>query len=225
MGEVIRFQRKARHVRAPYKSGRKSRGSMPVNSEIGRTRSAGIRPTSQRRAVDLLTPNTAANASNVIPVLARNKRIGRVSMRTWLHNTQLGVKTKVAFPANDRARGLAVKLRMPRTAKIHASKQPKRLHYIQEWMELRQLEPKDITEHLGVDKSTVSRWLAGTVPTNTHLYGLADLFALDEPSDLFRDPADDWMTDLLRGRSKDELRRIRKMIDLAFPKNSKKSVA
>lgn len=67
---------------------------MPVKLETDKTRSAGKRPSSQRSTVDLFTPNADANSSSVIPVLARNKRIGWVSMSASLHNMQLIVKPK-----------------------------------------------------------------------------------------------------------------------------------
>lgn len=219
MGQVIRFVRRRSHARAStgYRSGRNSLGAIPVKLEIDRTRSAGTLPSSQRRAVDLLTPKAEANASSVIPLPVRNERIGLVDMQPQLHKTQLHVKAKVAFDAGDRRMSAGLALRMPKPAKIHTDKSPPRLHYIVEWAKKRGIKPKDIVENLGVNKSTVSRWFEGTVPMEAHLVPLAAYFQLEKPADLFTDPDEDWMTRLLRGRSKDEIERIKTMIEVAFP--------
>ena len=102
-----------------------------------------------------------------------------------------------------------------------------RLHYIPEWAEKRQLRQTDIVEALGgsgigVDKSTVSRWFSGALPEKRHILALQGLFSLDEPAALFRDPDDDWLSRLLRGKSADERFRIRQAIEavLALSKAS-----
>ena len=94
-----------------------------------------------------------------------------------------------------------------------------RVHYIPEWAEKRRMRQVDIVEGLNglVDKSTVSRWFAGSAPESKHLLALAELFQLEEPVSLFRHPDDDWLARFFRGRSEEERYRIRQMLEAAFP--------
>jgi len=108
--------------------------------------------------------------------------------------------------------------KLTRTDQIHGGKTPVRRHYLPERAEARNLSQAEIARELGVEKSTVSRWFAGTVPDSKNLDRLAALLHLDEPADLFRDPSDDWMTRFLRGRNEDEVDRIRATLEAAFPK-------
>ena len=105
---------------------------------------------------------------------------------------------------------------MPRPTSIHAGKQPHRLHFIVEWAERRQLTQADISRELEVDKSSVSRWFAGTLPAEKHLLALAALLQIDVPA-LFRHPDDDWLARFLRGRDEAERARIRATLEAAFP--------
>lgn len=61
------------------------------------------------------------------------------------------------------------------------------LHYIAEWAEHLGIERQAIMDATGADKSLVSRWFSGTLPTGRYLNSLAKLFGID-PSDLFRPP-------------------------------------
>jgi len=92
-----------------------------------------------------------------------------------------------------------------------------RIHYIVEWAERRGLNQADIGRSLAVDKSTVSRWFKGSVPTARHLRSLTALFCADNPAALFCHPDDHWLLQFLRGRSPDERERIRAILDAAFP--------
>lgn len=103
---------------------------------------------------------------------------------------------------------------MPRPSRPPSSH---RVHYIVEWAEHRGLIQADIARELGVDKSTVSRWFDGAVPTESYLVGLAELLGADEPAALFRHPDDDWLTRFLRGRSKQERDQIKATLEIAFP--------
>lgn len=107
---------------------------------------------------------------------------------------------------------------MGRPTKIHHGKQPYRLHYIIEWAELRGRKQADIVRALGVDKSTVSRWFDGTIPSETHLIALAAYFEIEDPRALFRHPDDDWLARFFRERSRDETSRMRAMLEAAFPR-------
>lgn len=133
------------------------------------------------------------------------------------------VKPDVAFCANDPEPRPGVLLRMSqhktrfsRADQIHRGKTPIRRHYLPERAEARGLSQADIARELGVEKSTVSRWFAGTIPDDKNLDRLEALLQ-SEPGDLFRDPHDDWMTRFLRGRAQDELDRIRATLEAAFP--------
>lgn len=95
-----------------------------------------------------------------------------------------------------------------------------RIHYIPEWASKRGLIQADIVREIGVDKSTVSRWFDGMLPSDVHLVALSDLLELDEPAALFRHPDEDWLSRLLRGRTEDERKRILVMIEAAFPRRA-----
>lgn len=64
-----------------------------------------------------------------------------------------------------------------------------RVHYIPEWADRAGLSQADLVRLLGVDKGTVSRWFAGTIPTNQNLIELARAFGFAEVATLFTDPA------------------------------------
>jgi transcriptional regulator with XRE-family HTH domain len=101
--------------------------------------------------------------------------------------------------------------------RIHKGKTPRRIHYIAEWAARRQLKQADVVRELGADKGTVSRWFAGALPEQPYLFRLAALFGMEEPNELFHHPDDNWMSRFLQGKSMDEIRRLRQMIEAAFP--------
>lgn len=107
---------------------------------------------------------------------------------------------------------------MVRPTRIHKGKQPRRIHFIPEHAKERRVKQADIMRELGVDKSSVSRWFKGVVPTDKHLWPLTGFLGLDEPGDLFRHPDDTWLTRAVRGRPKEEQEQIRQTIDIAFPR-------
>ena len=101
---------------------------------------------------------------------------------------------------------------------IHKSKQPRRPHFIREWAEARGIMSQvDLANELGADKSVVSRWYGGTSPTVEYQEKLAALFHC-EPESLFRHPDDDWMAQFLSGRPREEIERIKRTLETAFPK-------
>jgi transcriptional regulator with XRE-family HTH domain len=107
------------------------------------------------------------------------------------------------------------------TAQIHKGKQPNRPHFIREWAEHRGFHKQaDLAKALEADKSVVSRWYKGTSPTEDWQNKLAALFHC-EPESLFRHPDDDWFTKFFRNRQRDELDRMRKMLEAAFPPSRK----
>lgn len=106
-------------------------------------------------------------------------------------------------------------------AQIHKGKQPNRPHFIKEWAEHRGFTRQvDLATELGADKSVVSRWYKGTSPTEDWQNRLAALFQC-EPESLFRHPDDDWFARFFRNRQREELDRMRRMLEAAFPPNRK----
>ncbi len=100
---------------------------------------------------------------------------------------------------------------------IHKSKQPRRPHFIQEWAELRSLSQADLARELDADKSVISRWYSGTTPGVEYQEKLAALFHCD-PEALFRHPDDDWLSRFFTNRSRDEVERMKAMLEAAFPR-------
>lgn len=138
-------------------------------------------------------------------------------MPRQLHKVLLGVNSPEALSANDLKSAAAIAWHMTRRAK---SWEPPaiRLHRINEWAEVRRMSQADLVRETGIEKSTVSRWFRGAIPREDHLKTLCGVFQVDEPSDLFMHPLNDWMARLLKGRSTDEMERIRVMLEAAFPK-------
>lgn len=106
--------------------------------------------------------------------------------------------------------------RMGNVTRIHPSKQPNRPHFIAEWAETRGLPQSDLADELGADKSTVSRWYGGASPSREWQEKLAALFQV-EPESLFRHPSEDWFRRFFENRRKDEIERIKTMLEAAFP--------
>lgn len=102
---------------------------------------------------------------------------------------------------------------------IYKSRQPRRPHYVREWAEKRGMRPVDLATELDVDKSLVSRWYQGSTPSEESLSKLGALFGV-EPESLFRDPDEDWLARLLRGRDREEIQRIITTIETAFPRKA-----
>lgn len=100
--------------------------------------------------------------------------------------------------------------------RIHASKQPRRPHFIVEWAEKRDLKQADLSRELGADKSTVSRWYSGATPGEDWQEKLAAFFEIEREA-LFRHPDDDWIARFFRNRSEDEIERMKKLLESVFP--------
>jgi transcriptional regulator with XRE-family HTH domain len=110
---------------------------------------------------------------------------------------------------------------MIQVVQIHRGKQPRRPHYVQEWAEARGFDSQaELVEALGADKSTVSRWYSGSSPSVEWQERLAELFAC-EPESLFRHPDDDWIARFLKNRDRDEIERIKRTMESAFPSKSR----
>lgn len=92
-----------------------------------------------------------------------------------------------------------------------------RLHYVNEWAERRDMKQAQIAEALAVEKSTVSRWFDGALPSEAMLPRIAAMFGI-ELDELFRAPDDNWLRRFLEGRSSEEIQRIEQTLKAAFPK-------
>lgn len=107
-------------------------------------------------------------------------------------------------------------LLMERLHRIHRLRQPRRPHFIPEWAEQRGWSQAELAKALEADKSVVSRWFHGTTPGEEWQEKLAALFEVD-PESLFRHPDDDWLSRFLQGRSQEEVERIKRTLESAFP--------
>lgn len=116
----------------------------------------------------------------------------------------------------DRA-GIGTLCDMPRISHIHQGKTPVRRHFIKEWMESRNMKPPELISLLDADRSTVYRWLDGQLPQPQWQERLAALFDI-EPDALLRHPDDDWLARFFRNRDASERERIKKAMEIAWPR-------
>jgi len=105
---------------------------------------------------------------------------------------------------------------------------------------MREMEPKDLVKKLNevdtslpsIDKSQVYRWIDGQMPQRRFLERIAwalSIFTTDDdgvekpepdPRGIFRDPNLDWFARQVKDRSEEELRRLRSIVENAFPKRT-----
>lgn len=110
---------------------------------------------------------------------------------------------------------------MAKIETIHGSKQGRRPHYLVEWARRRGLEQVDIVREIGADKSLVSRWFAGATPSRQYHVPLALMLSGDDdPDTIFRHPDDDWLRRFLRGRTQDEIARIKETLEFHFARKA-----
>lgn len=88
----------------------------------------------------------------------------------------------------------------------HHDDDSRRIHYIPEWAERRNLQQSDIVREIGADKGLVSRWFKGVLPSKDYLDKLANLFAIDRGG-LFRHPDDDWLYKYFRDKTEQQKER------------------
>lgn len=104
--------------------------------------------------------------------------------------------------------------------RIHEHKRPRRMHYIQEWIDHRGFKQADVVRALGIDKSTVSRWCQGYMPENKNLEPLIQFLELEDATDLFRHPSDTWLRRFFEGRTAEEIEHIKKSLAVTFPRRN-----
>ena len=95
-------------------------------------------------------------------------------------------------------------------------KQSRRPHFIPVWAERRNLIQTEIANLTGADKSVVSRWYSGATPSEEWQTKLAELFGCNRQS-LFRHPDEDWLVNFFHNRTNDEVERMKRMPEAAFP--------
>lgn len=105
---------------------------------------------------------------------------------------------------------------------IHARRQPKRPHYLRDWLNRRGFKTdSEFADEIGADKSVVSRWLDEddpTTPGKDWQIKLGVFFGSeDDPADIFRHPDDDWFAKFFQTRSDDQIKRAREMLEIGFP--------
>ena len=106
---------------------------------------------------------------------------------------------------------------MIQIGRIHQHQTPARTHFFMEWLEWRGIKKSEFARMVGVDKSLVTKWASGNMPTSKNIMTIAEQLNI-EPNDLFRHPNDDWLTRFFEGRKQDEIDRIKIMLEAAFPK-------
>lgn len=106
---------------------------------------------------------------------------------------------------------------MSNVTKIHNMKQGRRPHFVPDWCEKRGYSQADLAKKIEADPGLVSRWFKGSTPSAEYQAKMAALFDCDEES-LFRHPDDDWMAKFLKGRSSEEVDRVKILLETAFPR-------
>jgi hypothetical protein len=100
-------------------------------------------------------------------------------------------------------------------------RQPRRPHYLAKYMERHGVRRTEIIGATGVDKASLSKWLAPVrpaTPSPEWANRLGEFFErYGGPVDIFVDPDVAWFARMIQGRSPDEVERMKKMLELAFP--------
>lgn len=88
------------------------------------------------------------------------------------------------------------------------------------------MEPMDLVNSLNeseshpyLDKTQVYRWLRGVLPHPEMQRRIEGVLNLDE-NGLLRHPDQDWLARFFEGRSREETERIKKAMELSWPKKS-----
>ena len=96
-------------------------------------------------------------------------------------------------------------------------KQPRRPHFLKEWTETRGLSQTELAREIGANKGVVSRWYAGAAPSDNYQKKLAAFFGCERDS-LFCHPDEYWLAQFMRGRSPEEIAKIKATLTAAFPR-------
>ena len=101
-------------------------------------------------------------------------------------------------------------------------------HFIREWRKHRNLTMEQLAEIIGVTQGAISQLERGqTNYTQPMLEALADALHCRPYDLIMRTPeeaaADDWLAHFFRNRNIDELKRIKQMLNAAFPEDEEKT--
>ena len=104
---------------------------------------------------------------------------------------------------------------MSNVTRIHKNKTPRRIHFIPEWAEHRNLKQADLVQEIGADKSLVSRWFSGVNPSQEYLEKIAALFGT-EVQGLYRHPHDDWLAQFFKDKTEEQKEKAIGLLKLLF---------
>lgn len=104
-------------------------------------------------------------------------------------------------------------------AEAARKRQPKRPHFIPEWAEKTGFEDQAaLVEALDADKSVISRWYGGASPGEDWQLKLCALFGYpNQPDIIFHHPNSIWFSQFVRNRDDDEVERMKRLLEAAFP--------
>lgn len=97
-----------------------------------------------------------------------------------------------------------------------------RVHFITEWLEKADETQFALASAVGVSPSTVTKWCKkGAMPTNENLIEIAKFLRV-MPNDLFHDPEKIWLKRKLDGQTRNQILRIKAILDAAVPNGEEK---
>ena len=96
-------------------------------------------------------------------------------------------------------------------------KQPQRPHFLDEWMDAKTVTASQLAAQTGLNKGTISRLLSGTSPQKDTQAKLAKFFGTTAEA-LFRHPDEAWFVEFFAARSREEIERMKIVLETAFPR-------
>lgn len=201
---------------------------MPVALSTSGTRSSGNPLSSHRLIVLLLRFSRRASSAARMPFSAnRGERCFVMGGDSCTTNNGLQAPL-LRNPLTTAGPGIGMLATMPRKPRnaaveaIYAKRQGRRPHYLARLMERYNVERRQMLEEIdGLDKSLLSRWLdedKPSTPSPDWARKLGEFFGQGgDPVDIFADPDLDWMARFLQGRDREEVDRMKKMLEAAFP--------
>jgi len=174
-----------------------------------------------RDTVPLLTFNACARSERFFPRFFRSSaRLLMTVVSCTTHNHCQQPWLRKPLTTGEGGIGIVATMRKPdrRQGQVLKGRQPNRPHFIAEWAALRGFKDQAaLAKASGADKSVVSRWYNGASPSREWQLRLVELFVLNEPTDIFRHPDDDWLAKFFHDRKPEEIDRIKQTLEMAFP--------
>lgn len=101
---------------------------------------------------------------------------------------------------------------------IYGRRQPKRPHYLREWVERRNYKTDAaFAKEIGADKGVVSRWLDEenpTTPGKDWQEKLGIFFGGEQdPIDIFQHPDEDWFSRMVRANTQDKIEQAKQLLE------------